>query len=587
MYVYRIISVLVAWCTLLQATQAAPTPEDNNIRDKRNTNKLITGTTSALLYLSKYGYLDPSATNPKSGALLSEDAVRGSIMEFQAFANLNQTGDLDDETIKMMNTPRCGVKDKVGYGVAARKKRYALQGSRWKVRHLTYQITKYPRASLNRGDVDRDIKQAFQVWEEVTDLTFSPATSASTKVHIEIRFEKGEHGDGDPFDGIGGTLAHAYFPIYGGDAHFDDSEKWTIDSYRGTNLFQVAAHELGHSLGLSHSDERNALMAAFYRGYIPSFNLHKDDIQAIQALYGENKKVKPAPPTNTGGSGSSGGGSGGARPPRTDELCQDSALDSIVTLYNNATYVFKGSKYWKLSDDGVYEGYPKTISTNWGGLPSNIDAAFTWNNGKTYFFKGSQYYRFSNGKMDSGYPKDISKGFAGIPNNVDAAFVWSGNGKIYFTKGSEYWRFDPEARPPVMRSYPKDISNWVGLPGNLDDALHYSNGYTYFFKGGSYYRFNDRAFRVDSADPAFPRPTGYWWFGCSGSSQLQDATPSNDNFPNIFLDSQSDFDAENELNGKTLGFQRSGGKNGSGAIIPTGQIVAILLAPLLALLVQK
>lgn len=47
---------------------------------------------------------------------------------WQAFAGLNQTGELDDLTLEMMNTPRCGVKDKVGYGSNARRKRYALQG---------------------------------------------------------------------------------------------------------------------------------------------------------------------------------------------------------------------------------------------------------------------------------------------------------------------------------------------------------------------------------------------------------------------------------------------------------------------------
>ena len=47
---------------------------------------------------------------------------------------------------------------------------------------------------------------------------------------------------------------------------------------------------------------------------------------------------------------------------------------------------------------------------------------------------------------------------------------------------SQYWRFDPTQRPPVRESYPKPLSNWEGLPDNIDDALQYSNGYTYFFK---------------------------------------------------------------------------------------------------------
>ena len=46
----------------------------------------------------------------------------------QAFAGLNQTGQLDNQTLTMMNMPRCGVKDKVGFGTNARRKRYALQG---------------------------------------------------------------------------------------------------------------------------------------------------------------------------------------------------------------------------------------------------------------------------------------------------------------------------------------------------------------------------------------------------------------------------------------------------------------------------
>lgn len=77
------------------------------------------------------------------------------------------------------------------------------------MKNLTYRIAKYPR-KLAQKDVDAEISRAFQVWTEYTDLTFRPSKG---QVHIEVRFESGEHGDGDPFDGPGGTLAHAYFPV--------------------------------------------------------------------------------------------------------------------------------------------------------------------------------------------------------------------------------------------------------------------------------------------------------------------------------------------------------------------------------------
>ncbi len=51
---------------------------------------------------------------------------------------------------------------------------------------------------------------------------------------IWFSFASGEHGSCPSFnDGPGGTLAHATYPIYGGGAHFDDGETWTLDSVKG------------------------------------------------------------------------------------------------------------------------------------------------------------------------------------------------------------------------------------------------------------------------------------------------------------------------------------------------------------------
>ena len=71
----------------------------------------------------------------------------------------------------------------------------------------------------------------------------------------------------------------------------DLAENWItpVESIteHGTILRTVAAHEIGHLLGLHHSDNRDALMYPYVNGALAP---RQDDINKIQRLYGKPKK---------------------------------------------------------------------------------------------------------------------------------------------------------------------------------------------------------------------------------------------------------------------------------------------------------
>jgi len=238
-------------------------------------------------YLAKYGYL--SADTTQARASVSGEKMREAVRQFQASAGLDQTGQVDNNTLELMKMPRCGVRD-----VGNRTTRYVRTRPKWQKRDLTYRITKYSKHRLTQAQIDKEFRKAFAMWERVTNLRFR---KTSGRADIEIRFEVYSHPPfapnvHSPFDGpsgAGGTvLAHAFDPGnwgngLGGDIHMDDSETWTVGF--NNDLLQVATHEIGHSLGLDHSDNRNTIM---FNTHIPMTTVHltSEDVERIQQLYG-------------------------------------------------------------------------------------------------------------------------------------------------------------------------------------------------------------------------------------------------------------------------------------------------------------
>src|SRR5215212_3825508 len=147
------------------------------------------------------------------------------------------------------------------------------------------------------GDTEQDVvRRAFDLWAAQTPLTFTETSNTST-ADIVIGWFTGDHGDGDPFDGPGDVLGHSTFPNPYDNSqvflHFDDDERWVDSETRNVDLLTVAAHEIGHTLGLAHSGDPNALMYPSYSG--PYRSLGEDDIAGVQSLYGVSSAPQPAP----------------------------------------------------------------------------------------------------------------------------------------------------------------------------------------------------------------------------------------------------------------------------------------------------
>ncbi|NUO18636.1 matrixin family metalloprotease [bacterium] len=145
-------------------------------------------------------------------------------------------------------------------------------------------------------------RQVFDRWQALTGLTYIEETNDDGAALFNSPGQLGVRGDirlsAVPMDGSSGVLAYNYFPNTG-DMVLDNAESWQSSANDYRYFRNVAAHEAGHGIGLSHvcPDDCQFLMEPFictaYDGP------QHDDIRGGQRQYGDSAETNDTPGTAT------------------------------------------------------------------------------------------------------------------------------------------------------------------------------------------------------------------------------------------------------------------------------------------------
>ena len=129
-----------------------------------------------------------------------------------------------------------------------------------------------------------EVTESFAAWENTADIRFQLVPDSA---EVDIRLGWGN------LDGEGGVLGQATVPSSGALSKvivlFDVDEDWFLDGDSPPDQIDfssTAVHEIGHAIGINHSEKSQALMNASYSTII--FELQPDDKEAAILIYGEN-----------------------------------------------------------------------------------------------------------------------------------------------------------------------------------------------------------------------------------------------------------------------------------------------------------
>lgn len=232
-------------------------------------------------YLKRYGYLKPD--EPCAEGQLCKDTVRV-LTNFQKFFNVEPSGEFDEPTRDEMAAPRCGLPDF--------SELEARTIGPWDDGNLRYAFGNSTEQDVGPEATENAVRSAFATWSASSDAVNFTEVGAKEDPDILVEWRPAADPDHSM---VGGVLAHADFPpgfsiITQGrplPLHFDDKEHlW--DTGAQPNAFDietVALHEIGHCLGILHTNVPGSVMFPSVRRNFTLRDPQPDDLVALRRLY--------------------------------------------------------------------------------------------------------------------------------------------------------------------------------------------------------------------------------------------------------------------------------------------------------------